>query len=170
MTPNDRQSAETYYLSIIARELSAVPEKEASTVISWHPRFAELCSIYGEPAIKRATSSSFHPDSLASGMIRCTLRLDDGVQLGVLETERIKERQIPRSFTVYNMLGVFGMEFGIEESGFLELVSEERLLFPETRILGTLLEGASATILARWDEARLARCGALHLLKVAVTT
>lgn len=161
ITPKERQSAETFYLSKIGAEICSVSADEETTLMAHHPRYQELCEIYGEPIIKRATASSVHPDSLAAGMVRCTLQMENNGSDSPEDMETV-ERDVPRRFTVSNLLSIVGKAFGIDRPGLLELQaeleSERRILKPATRPIGMFLEGSSAKILVRWDKERVEQC------------
>ncbi|KAG6037948.1 hypothetical protein E4U41_004631 [Claviceps citrina] len=51
--PADRSNAEMFYLSRIARQLATVPESAEAAVLAQHPRYGQLCRLYGEPDIIR---------------------------------------------------------------------------------------------------------------------
>ena len=54
VTPVERQNAELYYLSTITKELTnASTPAEEEQIHESHPRWSELCGIYGEPVVSR---------------------------------------------------------------------------------------------------------------------
>ena len=128
---------------------------------SRHPRYLELCEKYGHPIIKRVTASSVHPDSLAAGLVRCILQMDEN-DSGESDGTEIVECEVPRRFTVSNLLSIVGKAFGIDRPGLLELelelTSEKRIMKPATRPIGMFVEGPSARILVRWDKERVKHC------------
>ncbi|MCJ1314209.1 hypothetical protein MMC25_007889 [Agyrium rufum] len=57
ITPEERQNADIYYLTTIAKQLAIVPEHaEANIVKSEHPRYPRLCKLYYTPTIARSDS------------------------------------------------------------------------------------------------------------------
>ena len=53
ITPAARRDAELFYLSEIAKQLASAPPAQESTILLQHARWAELCSLHGEPTVKR---------------------------------------------------------------------------------------------------------------------
>lgn len=117
ITPKERLNAEAYYLSQIGKELSLSPDSAKASIIARHPRYAELCATYGEPAIERKVLDEIHPNSLAARLVRCRVRL--GPSFETSSTELVKARattaelEIPRSFTIYNVLSLVGKLFSL---------------------------------------------------------
>ncbi|KAK1074641.1 hypothetical protein LTR74_000884 [Friedmanniomyces endolithicus] len=107
ITDKDRLNAETYYLGLIAAELSSTAtDAEAAGVRERHPRFAALCETYGEPTITRKTvlaDGEVDPNSLAARLVRITL-----VSGAVTWVE-----ELPKSLSVYALLGIVGKKLGI---------------------------------------------------------
>ncbi|KAF1956065.1 tubulin-specific chaperone-like protein E [Byssothecium circinans] len=99
--PKERLNAESYYLSLIAKELSFAPKAEEEKILKSHPRWEELCEEYGEPVVTRA--DGVNPNSLAARLIK----------LKVYEKEGGKSRdiEVPKSATAYTLLGVVCREF-----------------------------------------------------------
>lgn len=81
ISPQDRSNAEMYYLSLIGKELSATSAEEEQKVLVAHPRYSELCDLYGEPVLTRAIVSDgsgervIHPRSVAARLARLSFRL-----------------------------------------------------------------------------------------------
>ncbi|PHH67220.1 hypothetical protein CDD81_2989 [Ophiocordyceps australis] len=98
----DRANAEMFYLSRIARQLAAVPESAEHTVLALHPRYAELCAIYGAPDILRR--DQVDPSFLEARLIKVAF------YCGVQDT---KTARIPRSFDIYAVRGIAGKLFGL---------------------------------------------------------
>ncbi len=49
ITPAERQNAELYYLSTIAKELATTSIPNQPSILAQHPRWSELCEIHGTP-------------------------------------------------------------------------------------------------------------------------
>lgn len=127
----DRSNAEMYYLSLIGKELSATSEEDESRILSTHPRYSELCDLYGEPTITRAVVSdasgqrAIHPGSVAARLIKMAFRLSDpssatepksGKQHEPNAQGQIKE--IPASFNSYQVKALVSRLFGLPAYGF----------------------------------------------------
>lgn len=104
----DRSNAELYYLSLIGKELSATSEAAEPEILAKHPRYKELCDIYGEPIVRRASDStgagvSINPRSVAAQLVRMAFHLQsDNSQA----SEIIKTKEIPRSFDTYQLKAI----------------------------------------------------------------
>ena len=109
VTQKERLNAETYYLNQIGIELSNVPETQAGEVRRRHPRYEDLCEEYGEPSILRDTPKADEIDanSLTARLIVMAVVLAPGV-LPTLASQRSWLEEVPRSFTVYSLLGMIG--------------------------------------------------------------
>ncbi|KAM0329982.1 hypothetical protein ACHAQA_004151 [Verticillium albo-atrum] len=105
ITPQDRTNAELFYLSRIARQLSAAPEEEEARVLTQHPLYVALCEAYGEPDIVRR--DEVDPNFLEARLVR--------VQFVAPAEERVTE--IPRSFDVYAVKAIAGRMFGVPPLG-----------------------------------------------------
>jgi hypothetical protein len=105
---NDRANAEMFYLSRIAKQLATVPEDSGGEVLKEHPRYQELCELYGDPDIIRR--KEMNPDFLEARLVNVTFRHVDprGKTIGSLRT-----KQIPNSFDVYALKGMAGRLFGL---------------------------------------------------------
>jgi hypothetical protein len=115
ISPKDALNAASYYLSLIAMELSFAPEVEAEAIMKSHPRWEELCEEYGEPTIKRS-SSNINPRSLAAQLLRLKVQLssqalEKSSKGGKIQTHHIFE--IPKSLSIYAVLGLLGKHFGL---------------------------------------------------------
>jgi hypothetical protein len=116
--PKERLNAESYYLSLIGKELNFAPQDLEKRIIASHPRYEELCKEYGEPAINRE-ANKVNPNSLAARLIRFSFYLSDSAknalaQMQIDGKEAKFEAEIPMSFTAYSLLGVVGKRFGIK--------------------------------------------------------
>ncbi|MCJ1461526.1 hypothetical protein MMC07_000123 [Pseudocyphellaria aurata] len=114
VTVEERQNAEPYYLSQIARELAAVgsSDGERRRVLEEHPRYAELCEVYGDPAAPR-DRDDLVPGTLEAMIVKFTFYLIDKEGKAVGE----KKKDIPRSVDVYRVKGIVGLLFGIRPLG-----------------------------------------------------
>ncbi|KAL1599615.1 hypothetical protein SLS60_007418 [Paraconiothyrium brasiliense] len=170
ITDKERLNAESYYLSLIAKELAYAPEKDAPAILESHPRYKELCEEYGEPVIARE-QGGVNPNSLAARLVRLNLYMKDG-----LETSQV-EMEIPGRCTAYTLIGMVSRDFQIrpralrlvwetgdwmpaskgveaddtdsdseEEEGEVGKVMREVEIVPGTRSVGTWIEGKEATI------------------------
>lgn len=110
MKPAERQNAELYYLSVIALELSeASSQEDKDRILNEHPRYPELCAIYGEPtALKmKDKSAGIAPGTLEARILEFTFySIIDG---NMVE----KKKDIPRSFDVYRIKGIVGRLLGV---------------------------------------------------------
>lgn len=106
VAPKERLNAETYYLSLIARELGAAPEADAAAIIATHPRYAALCEEYGEPRVERG-EGSVNPNALAGRLVRVRMYCVEGGQ------RREAEVEIPRGYSAYTLLGMVSRAFGV---------------------------------------------------------
>ncbi|KAF9640164.1 hypothetical protein BFW01_g11970 [Lasiodiplodia theobromae] len=127
ISAKERLNAETYYLSQIAAELGNAPEGQESRVIATHRRYSELCAEYGEPTIVRLDANAVKPNSLAARLINFTFYPGESLKAKLESDGKAVEEfsiELPRSFTVYSMLGVVGKR--------LELPPLDLRLFWET--------------------------------------
>ncbi|KAI9932956.1 hypothetical protein MW887_009208 [Aspergillus wentii] len=116
----DRSNGELYYLSLIAKELSAHPEAAEREILAAHPRYKELCETYGEPIIKRASGptkngASVNPRSVAARLMKMEFHLplassSDGRPQ---EGETVKVKEIPQSFNTYQVKAIVSRLFGL---------------------------------------------------------
>jgi len=173
ITPKERLNAEAWYLSQIGFELSLASPTSAPTIISSHARYAELCEQYGEPTVKRETiSSGINPNALAARLITIVFRLGDSIlNIDTDYALRKAEVEIPRSFTIYNVLSIVGKKFKLppmqlkliwedgddasvpsNEAASGNSVPKEEVLVPRTRNLGTWIDGMTANVRVEWSE------------------
>ncbi|KAF2472274.1 tubulin-specific chaperone E [Lindgomyces ingoldianus] len=121
ITAKERLNAESYYLSLISRELVFSPPELADQIIASHPRYQYLCAEYGEPVIHHE-AGKVNPNSLAARLVRCTFYLGASAKaslstaiassLSLPTVERI-EAEVPTSFTAYSLLGFVAKEFSL---------------------------------------------------------
>ncbi|KAL5618694.1 hypothetical protein FOVSG1_000916 [Fusarium oxysporum f. sp. vasinfectum] len=102
ITPADRSNAEMFYLSRIAKQLAAAPEDAEQEVLANHPRYADLCKIYGEPNIVRRLE--VNPAFLEARLVTVGFHLQDGEE---------KVKKIPKSYDIYAVKGIAGKLFGL---------------------------------------------------------
>lgn len=108
--PAERQNAELYYLSVIALELSeASSQEDKKRILNEHPRYLELCVIYGEPtAVKKKDGSA----GTAAGTLEA--RIVEFSFYSIIDGNMVeKKKDIPRSFDVYRIKGIVGRLFGV---------------------------------------------------------
>lgn len=127
--------------------------------------------------MQRRDANIANPDSLAARLVRCNFHLASEVAQGA---ERRKTMDLPRSFTVYNVLGLVGRHFG-QSPTLLKLIwetgedaavavgdeldvggsttqrqqspgSRDEALIPRTRNLGTWIDASEADIRIEWSE------------------
>lgn len=170
----ERLNAESYYLSLIAKEVAYAPEKDTEAILKSHPRYKWLCEEYGEPVVKR-TDGAVNPNSLAARLVRLKLYMKGGQGKEV-------EMEIPGRSTAYTLIGMVCREFSIkptkcalvwetgdwvpapkgvekesdddsdedvsedEERPALNSVMREVQILPGTRSVGTWIEGMEATV------------------------
>ncbi|KAI6820315.1 tubulin-specific chaperone [Hortaea werneckii] len=110
ITEKERLNADRYYLSQIALEL--LPETSDSgreKAKERHPRWMDLCEEYGEPAslsTPTPTKEVVDPNSLAARMIKIQLFTE----------ERKVDLLIPKSNSVYTLLGLISKELKMSSS------------------------------------------------------
>ena len=107
ISPQERRNAEMYYLSRIAKAAAELPEQEEAAYLSQHPRYHELCQMYGAPIIARATSAAINPRSLEARLIQFTLK-ESGTPSRTMTT------YIPREFDTYRLKGLVGRLFDLK--------------------------------------------------------
>lgn len=111
ITAADRTNAEMFYLSRIAKSMAEVPEGEEHRVTLQHPRFVELCELYGEPTVVR-TSDATNADFLEARLIKFTFHLP-APEHAQRDVAVIKEQEIPKGFDIYRVKGIVGRMFGL---------------------------------------------------------
>jgi hypothetical protein len=104
VTAADRADAEMFYLSRIARQLAAVPEGSVEAereVLKRHPRWEELCRVYGEPVVVRR--GEVDPGFLEARLVKVDFYLEG----------KVVQVQVPKSFDIYAVKGLVGRVFGL---------------------------------------------------------
>jgi hypothetical protein len=172
INPKERLNAESYYLSMIAKEIQFAPENLREQILKSHPRYEWLCEEYGEPDVQRS-ANAVNPNSLAARLLRIHFYL-------ATDKSRNYEAEIPMTCTAYMVLGMVGKHFGIKpmecklfwETGDwvpaksnvadfdndawdsedseverdLGRVMREVEIVPSTRSIGTWIDGSEATV------------------------
>ncbi len=109
ITPDDRANAEMFYLSRIAKQMAAVDAGAAeAAVVARHRRYAELCTLYGEPTVVRHTQ--VNPGFLEARLVRVQFCLAEAAQ-GKTAQAVEKVAEIPKSFDMYAVKGLVGRLF-----------------------------------------------------------
>lgn len=102
ITTSDRSNAEMFYLSRIAKQLATVPASAEPEIKAQHPRYAELCLIYGEPDVVRRVE--INPAFLESRLVEVDFHGQEGSR---------KTTRIPKSTNIYAVKGIAGRLFGL---------------------------------------------------------
>ncbi|GKZ18476.1 hypothetical protein AbraIFM66951_003354 [Aspergillus brasiliensis] len=135
ITPKDRNNGELYYLSLIGKELSASPETAEEGILAKHPRYEELCELYGQPVIRRAESGAggvaVNPRSVAARLVKLVFRLSQTESAGS-EGAISKVKEVPRSFDTYQVKAIVSRLFGLQPYSF-KLVWETDELDPVSK-------------------------------------
>ncbi|OLN81117.1 Tubulin-specific chaperone E [Colletotrichum chlorophyti] len=103
----DRQNAEMFYLSRIAKQLASVPEAAEPEILAQHARYAELCDAYGAPDVIRR--DEINPNYLEARLITVHFTHNSTAQQEVTKTTTI-----PKSSDIYAVKGIAGRLFGAE--------------------------------------------------------
>jgi Leucine-rich repeat (LRR) protein len=172
INPKERLNAESYYLSMIAKEVQFAPENLKEQILKSHPRYEWLCEEYGEPDVQRSTNK-VNPNSLAARLLRIHFYL-------AADKAKVYEAEIPMTCTAYTVLGMVGKHFGIkptecklvwetgdwmpaksnvvgfdedeydsddsEDEAKMDRVMREVKVIPGTRSIGTWIDGSEATV------------------------
>jgi hypothetical protein len=172
INPKERLNAESYYLSMIAKEVQFAPENLKEQILKSHPRYKWLCEEYGEPDVQRM-ANKVNPNSLAARLLRIRFYL-------AADKTKIYEAEIPMACTAYTVLGLVGKHFGIkpmeckllwetgdwmpakrnvvgfdedeydsddsEDEAKMDRIMREVEIVPGTRSIGTWIDGSEATV------------------------
>lgn len=121
-----------YYLSLIGKELSATSAEEESSILSTHPRYSELCDLYGEATITRAFAADgsgqhrIHPRSVAARLVKMAFRLSklaassthaEEERIGTKSNAQVYVKEIPASFNSYQVKALVSRIFSLPEYG-----------------------------------------------------
>ncbi|KAI5283527.1 hypothetical protein KEM52_003327, partial [Ascosphaera acerosa] len=124
ITRDDRQNGELYYLSLVRRQLGAWPVSMEGAILAQHPRYAELCALYGEQrrvaragGAGSAAGGGVDSRSLAARLVDVTFYLPGGASV---------RRETPRTTDVYAVKALVARALGLPPLGFrLVWVTEE---------------------------------------------
>ncbi|KAI9679052.1 MAG: hypothetical protein M1829_001722 [Trizodia sp. TS-e1964] len=130
ITPAERLNAEMYYLSRIAKDMGNVPKEDENLVINQHPRYHELCGIYGPPIVVRKSADAVNPNSLEARLITFSFYLLPDSPIDYSTPNEITH-QVPKGFDVYRVKGIVGQLFGLRPLS-LKLVWESTELDPQS--------------------------------------
>ncbi|RDW65882.1 putative tubulin-specific chaperone [Aspergillus mulundensis] len=164
ISEKDRSNAELYYLSLIGKELSVSPETAEPDILKPHPRYGELCKIYGEPLIQRVSKATgsdaaVNPRSVAARLVRVLFRLNQD------NAQTVKVKDIPRSYDTYQVKSIVSRLFGITpfefrliwETDELDPVSKENMDIEDEWDSEVEEEDASGEQLNSGDEAKFVK-------------
>jgi hypothetical protein len=172
VNPKERLNAESYYLSMIAKEVQFAPENLKEQILKSHPRYKWLCEEYGEPDVQRM-ANKVNPNSLAARLLRIRFYL-------AADKAKVYEAEIPMACTAYTVLGLVGKHFGIkpmeckllwetgdwmpaksnvvgfdedeydsddsDDEAKMDRIMREVEIVPGTRSIGTWIDGSEATV------------------------
>ncbi|KAL2794756.1 hypothetical protein BJX66DRAFT_303101 [Aspergillus keveii] len=119
ITAKDRSNGELYYLSLVGKELSASPETAESDILKAHPRYHDLCQIYGEPLITRASkaagsTTAVNPRSVAARLVRVAFHLrSETTSPDTASADGLKVKEIPRSYDTYQVKAIASRLFDL---------------------------------------------------------
>ena len=136
VSKQDRSNAEMFYLSRIGKQLSAVPAEQEEEVLAMHPRYEELCGVYGKPNVVRPRAGEDNVMMMGEkvldgrlitvtfvGMVGGNGRGKEGEEAAAaaapcLEQEHQEQHctftlKIPKSFDIYSVQGIAGRLFDI---------------------------------------------------------
>ncbi|KAF2154608.1 tubulin-specific chaperone E [Myriangium duriaei CBS 260.36] len=142
----DRLNAETFYLSLIAEELSNAPAADEDEILARHPRFGDLCEEYGPPTVTREGEQIIDPNSIAAHLINCRVFFVqplEGANLPTKDSSQVIE--IPQSFSIYSVYGLVARRFELMPSS-LRLIWETGERDPPDRGMPT-----HAAVIEEWD-------------------
>ncbi|KAL7819705.1 hypothetical protein V8C26DRAFT_394950 [Trichoderma gracile] len=104
----DRTNAEMFYLSRIAKQLATVPEAAEDSIKALHPRYNELCEVYGEPDVIRR--EEINPNFLEARLVTTEFHYEDAPE-GSRKTRTVR---IPKAFDIYAVKGIVGKMYGLK--------------------------------------------------------
>ncbi|KAI9835218.1 MAG: hypothetical protein M1838_005364 [Thelocarpon superellum] len=118
ITPQERQNAEMYYLSRIAKEAVEEVEPEEASVFARHQRYAELCEAYGTPVITRSTTT-LNPNTLEARLIDFTFHRGTATDAtsaseSASTLASVTRKRIPRTINTYRLKGIVGRLFQVK--------------------------------------------------------
>ncbi|KAK8090021.1 hypothetical protein PG997_004982 [Apiospora hydei] len=110
ITKTDRQDAEMFYLSRIAKHLAAVPPNQEGEVLKYHKRYEALCELYGAPAVNR--TKEINPAFLEARLITVQFIYHPPHGEDSEASPYEKTSRIPKSYDIYRVKGIAGKLFG----------------------------------------------------------
>ncbi|KAB5581001.1 hypothetical protein GE09DRAFT_1020727 [Coniochaeta sp. 2T2.1] len=116
ITPQDRQNADMFYLSRVARQLASVSEDKEQSVLARHPRYDALCVLYGAPVVSR--TKEVDGRFLEGRVVVVAFSVSRPNQPNQKHSRgdnkpREKTVKIPKSFDLYAVKGIAGRLFGL---------------------------------------------------------
>ncbi|KAL5116763.1 hypothetical protein ACEQ8H_005375 [Pleosporales sp. CAS-2024a] len=179
ISAKERLNAESYYLSMIAKQVQFAPDAMRDTILKTHPRYDWLCQEYGAPHVS-SKKDAVNPNSLAARLLKIHFYL-------AADRDKTYVAEIPKSFTIYTVLGKVAKAFDMKPSEVklvwetgdwmpvksaaafddewdededdsgddkaVEQVMREVEIVPGTRSIGTWVDGSEATLrveVERW--------------------
>lgn len=145
ITPKERENAEMWYLSRIAKELSsATSPSDRQAVLETHRRWAELCELHGEPAVAGGGG--------ASEMALASMLVDMEFVCG----DKTQRRRVPKGTPVSTVRGMVGRWFGLVPCG-IRLVCVQgqetvELEVDDTKDLGMRVDPRDGLVVVRVEE------------------
>ena len=110
ISATDRTQAEMFYLSQIAKEISALPEELEALATQSHKRYDELCEIYGKPSVLREDHSG-NPNFIESRLIAFNFYMPKGTKEGQDEDVVYEMCEIPNTVDTYRLKAYIGRLF-----------------------------------------------------------
>lgn len=111
----ERLNAESYYLSLIAKELACAPKRERAELLKAHPRYDDLCAEYGAPVVA-GREGTLNPNSLAARLVRLNVRARFPSETPAepdADADHTVTLEIPARCTAYTLLGLVSRTFAI---------------------------------------------------------
>lgn len=95
ITPEKRLNAELFYLGFVAKQLTSAPENwEEQAVLDEHPRYKDLCDLYGEPAIVKRKAEEADAGTLRARVTEFTFYMTESdLQIAQQQAKDIAHRQ-----------------------------------------------------------------------------
>ncbi|KAA8897219.1 hypothetical protein FN846DRAFT_893126 [Sphaerosporella brunnea] len=139
ITPKERENAEIWYLSRIAREVAGAGDSRRAEVLAGHRRWEELCALHGEPTV---TEGKEEEKLLRNRLVKMVFVGAEGMEVA---------RKVPRDMPVSTLRGCVGRWFGADPLGVrMVWVGEEEEVqlggAEDTREVGIWVEGRKARI------------------------
>lgn len=107
----ERSNAEMFYLSRIGKAMATVSAEREAEIIIQHPRYSELCELYGPPHVVRA-DTNIDPNWLDARLIKFTFTVAAHTFKGQ-DTAWTRIKEIPKGFDMYQIKGIVGSFWNI---------------------------------------------------------